>query len=382
MLKICIVIPHFFPVPAVKGGAVEQLATFLADENEKKHMLDLTFISIKDAEAVKESYNYKNSKFYYISINQKKEEFNYAETDDTFMKYMKKVSDYLENNTFDYIIMMGGKKEHVIPSIPYEKRITYLHGYEIEKGLHKYYKKIIVVSDYIAKRYNEETDTPKNDVISLNNAIHIEYFDKKISQEEKEALRNKYNISKNDIVISFCGRTIKEKGIEELIKAFKTIDNIKQCKLLVVGNCNYAKQVKTAFEEKLISLAQDMKDKIVFTGFIPNKELYKIHNISNIAVIPSVFDEPFGLTVIEAMASGLPLIVSDAGAIPDIVDSNNAIIVKRGEDFITGLTSAMNKLIGNNSLCKKMAQHSSEMSKKYDTPQYFNNFVEILENIL
>ena len=159
------------------------------------------------------------------------------------------------------------------------------------------------------------------------------------------------------------------------------IKNIEKCKLLVVGNCNYAKQVKTPFEEELFKLAEEQKDKIIFTGFIPNKELYKIHHISDIAVIPSIFEEPFGLTVIEAMASGLPLITSDAGAIPDIVDAENAIVVKRGEDFVSNLTIALDKLIENKEMREKMGLHSKELAKKYDTPNYYNNFCEILYTI-
>ena len=124
-----------------------------------------------------------------------------------------------------------------------------------------------------------------------------------------------------------------------------------------------------------------MKDRIIFTGFVPNKELYKIHNISDIAVIPSIFEEPFGLTVIEAMASGLPLITSDAGAIPDIVDDSNAIIVKREDDFVNNLSIALDKLSSDKTLREKMGKHSTKLVQNYDTPNYYNNFCQILYDI-
>ena len=66
MLNVCIVMPIFFPVPAVRGGAVEQLATFLADESEKSHKINLTFISVYDELAIEASKKYKYSKFIYI----------------------------------------------------------------------------------------------------------------------------------------------------------------------------------------------------------------------------------------------------------------------------------------------------------------------------
>ena len=124
-----------------------------------------------------------------------------------------------------------------------------------------------------------------------------------------------------------------------------------------------------------------MKDRIIFTGFIPNKELYKIHHISDVAVIPSIFEEPFGLTVIEAMASGLPLITSDAGAIPDIVDDKNAIIVKRDKNFISNLSIALDRLACDKLLREEMGKHSEKLAQDYDTPNYYNNFCNILDNM-
>ena len=381
MLNVCIVMPRFFPVPAVRGGAVEQLATFLADESEKSHKINLTFISVYDELAIEASKKYKYSKFIYIPVKLKEEKYNYSKADDVLIEYMHNVEKVINENDFDYVIIQGGRKEHIIPSIPFHKRITYLHGPTIEKGLHEYYKSVLVVSHFIANCYYEQTDTPKECVIPLENAIHLEDFSKKISENEKIKLREQYHISKDDIVINFCGRTIAEKGVKELIQAFKQMQNVSKCKLLIMGNCNYAKQVHTPFEEELFKLAEEMKDRIIFTGFVPNKELYKIHNISDIAVIPSIFEEPFGLTVIEAMASGLPLITSDAGAIPDIVDDSNAIIVKREDDFVNNLSIALDKLSSNKTLREKMGKHSTKLVQNYDTPNYYNNFCQILYDI-
>lgn len=381
MLNICIVMPRFFPVPAVRGGAVEQLATFLADENEKNHKIDLTFISIYDELAIEESKKYNYSKFIYIPISLKEEKYNYSVADSVLAEYVNSVEKVIKDRKFDYVIIQGGRKEHIIPSVPYDKRITYLHGPVIEKGLHEYYRAIMVVSHFIANCYYKQTDTPKEYIIPLENAIHLEDFAKEISENEKKELKEKYNISKDDIVINFCGRTIAEKGVKELVYAFKQMKNVSKCKLIIMGNCNYAKQVKTPFEEELFEIAEEIKNKIIFTGFIPNKELYKIHNISNIAVVPSIFEEPFGLTVIEAMASGLPLITSDAGAIPDIVDDENAIIIKRNDNFVSNLSIALDKLVCDKNLCKKMGEHSREIVKEYDTPSYYNNFCNILYNM-
>ena len=54
--------------------------------------------------------------------------------------------------------------------------------------------------------------------------------------------------------------------------------------MLIVGNSAFGKKIQTEFDKELIRISQDIKDKIVFTSFVPNDDLYKIHNIADIAV--------------------------------------------------------------------------------------------------
>ena len=69
MKKICLIIPNVFPVPAVKGGACEQLVTDFINENEKYKKLDITVISPFDEEAEQRSKIYNYTKFKYIQVN-------------------------------------------------------------------------------------------------------------------------------------------------------------------------------------------------------------------------------------------------------------------------------------------------------------------------
>ena len=68
-MNLAVVTSGFLPIPATKGGAVENLVVNLINENEKKHNLDFTIFSIYDEKAIEESKKYKYAKFIFLKVN-------------------------------------------------------------------------------------------------------------------------------------------------------------------------------------------------------------------------------------------------------------------------------------------------------------------------
>lgn len=179
----------------------------------------------------------------------------------------------------------------------------------------------------------------------------------------------------------FIGRTIKQKGVKELILAFKQLKNLKKSKILIVGSANYGAKVKTPFDYELEEIAKDVEDKIKFTGFIDNTELYKIQNIADIAVVPSMWEELFGLVVPENMAAGLPLIVTKSGGIPEIVNDESAFVIEKNQDLVKNLSNKLDILIENPDLRKKMGEAGRKRAELFGMDNYLNNFYRIMEKI-
>ena len=145
-------------------------------------------------------------------------------------------------------------------------------------------------------------------------------------------------IDGKDFVYIFVGRIVPEKGIEVLIKTFiKLNQKYKNIKLLVVGSPNFKGKSKLDFYNQMQSLKNE---NIVFTGFVDNNLLYEYYALANVQVTPSLFEEPFGLTAIEALAMDKRIIVSDAGALPELVDKKYGKIVSR-KKFTKNLYIAM-----------------------------------------
>lgn len=384
-MKICLITPQFFPVPAVKGGAVEQLVSMLIEENEIYHKIDMTCVSVWDEKAEAISKNKKYTEFIYIPLKEEKNQLDCKKTDERFVNYMETVYEKIKEKTFDYIVICGGNVvgyKEMMKKIPYEKNIVYLHGTALmAQELQEAYKYFIVVSDYVGNIFKRSNILTPERIKVLKNGIDFKSFSQTISIEERRTLSEKYKIQQGDITIMFCGRTVKEKGIKELLLAFKNMKNKDNCKVIIVGNSNFANEVQTEYDRQLKEIAKEVNDKVIFTGFIPNKELYKIHQIADIAVVPSMFEEAFCLAVVEAMASGLPVITTDSGAIPEIVNEKCAFMIKRDEELIQNMTETLDRLSQDKELRIKMGQNGKKIAEKYNEHNYYLEFCKTIEEI-
>ncbi|MBQ8615803.1 MAG: glycosyltransferase family 4 protein, partial [Clostridia bacterium] len=160
----------------------------------------------------------------------------------------------------------------------------------------------------------------------FNNVLTSNTFNNKLNAEEKKSLMEKYNINENDYVVVYCGRLIKEKGIDVLIKAVKQL-NIENLKLLIIGESAFKNSSPTPFVEEIKTIIGDDK-RFIFTGFVDNKELYKYYSLANVQVIPSVWEEVAGIVALEGRAVGLPQIVTNSGGLTEYA-SKDAIVLDK-----------------------------------------------------
>jgi len=399
MTKIALVSPCILPLPNVRGGGVELLIQYFIELNEINHDFDLTVFSIKDFKAIRESKKYLFTKFVYIE----NEFFLFKYIKSTISKYIlklfkvllifrskyiKQIDKYLFTNDFDKLIVENCH-EFLISSQNNLNCDKYYHIHfndfrpdcktkmkELQTNAVKGYKRIVCISEFIKKQV--EKTTGQYNTVLLNNCIDTRKFTQ-ISKAEKDKLQDKYQISDDDIVILYSGRIISEKGILELILAFKKLCNNYPLKLLIVGAGTYSLNSNTTFIRKLKSLVSNIKEKVIFTGYIEHSEIHKIYNLCDFTVIPTLYcEEAAGLVAIEALASGKPVIISDSGGLPEYVNEDCSICVNRNKDFIFGLEQAIETLINNKDLRIIMGIEAIKLSKKFDMEEYYNNYKKIL----
>ncbi len=412
MKKIVMIVPNCLPIPAVKGGAVETLVTHIINENEKEKKVVLEIFSIADELTDKDKNKYKYTNIHYIKvpINKKLEKLKgkwNAFTSAVFKKnniiekciiygvikilninskmYLKKILKFLKNMKYDYLIIEGGTLNDyhmTLRNIPYEKKIAHLHSrIKANNILVSDYKYFISVSEYVKKELIKDKRIKSQQVKVLENCVDADDFNKKITKEERVEIRNKYGIKENDIVLIYCGRTVKEKGIKELIEAYKMLNNNENIKLLIVGSSQFGNNVKTNYDKELQNLSKDISENIIYTGFIHNKELYKMYQIADISVVPSICEEAFGLVIVEAMYNKLPIITTKSGGIPEIVNNNCAYILDKNEELVINIKNSIEDLIENPQKRNLMGENGYQIVQKYNTKEYYKNFIKIIQEI-
>lgn len=220
-------------------------------------------------------------------------------------------------------------------------------------------------------------DSDHNNYIVLRNKVDKQKFMVSLSEQKKEKIRNKYNLGVEDVVFLFCGRFNEEKGIRELLKAFEMMT--KNAKLLIVGGYYYGSGMISPFEQEMYKLVEEkLKDKVQFTGQVEYNMMPEIYAIADVVVIPSMWDDPAPLTVIESLSSGKALITTDSGGIPEYADSDTSIILRRDNRIINKLTESMDILVEDVSRRKNMEQAALLKTEDWTVEMFYKDFCNIL----
>lgn len=392
-MKIAILTCGILPIPAVQGGAVENLIDFYLEYNNKKRLHDITVFSPLDAEAETHSalssdvnhYTFIDTTNMKARIGRRIFKFTHSPSDyyNYFIEYyFEKVYRQLKRVDYDYIILENCPGyAYKLSQRGYNNLILHLHN-ELLHSNSKYHDiifnslvKVLTVSDFIKKRVS--TIQPSEKIQTVYNGIDIHHFS---ARESSEVNRQTIGFSETDFVIVYSGRINKDKGVSELIDAMLQLEKFPTIKLMILGSSFFNDSTgEDVFINNLKNKAEAIKDRIVFTGFIPYRQVPAYLHIADIAVLPSMWEEPFGLTIVEALAAGLPLITTRSGGIPEICEGIATIVDK--ENVVNNLATAILDLYQHPEKREQMAKASIERARLFDKETFARNFFEALENI-
>ncbi len=201
-------------------------------------------------------------------------------------------------------------------------------------------KKIYCVSNYIKKRFLEGIDDNLNKVVVLYNGVkRLQNF---MPKKQKQ--------------IIFVGRIVKEKGVDLFAKSICEIyPHFKDWNFKIVGSPKLGINVFDEFSKKIKKDFESLGHRAKMIGFINSKDLNKIMSKTSIIVIPSVWNEPFGLVAVEAMSNGIAIIASRSGGLPEIIRRNGILIDEIDEKKIS---NELLKLMTDASLLKDFQKKS------------------------
>jgi len=207
----------------------------------------------------------------------------------------------------------------------------------------------------------------KNKIFEVPNGIELKKFRENAVKVKK--LKEKYSLGKN--VILYVGRIHKSKGLEYLVRAVKNID----CQVFLVG-----KDFEYMDELKKLAESLGIGEKIIFTGPVSEGELVASYFASDLFALPSEH-EGFGIVVIEAMATGLPVVVSDRGSLPYIVENGkNGFVVPFGN--VRELGRKLELILKNEKMRKEISKENKLKAMKYDWGDIVNKYENIYKKVL
>jgi len=229
---------------------------------------------------------------------------------------------------------------------------------------------ILAVSKYIANGIIQRSPSALKKVHVLYSGANLNKFHPRVDSKTKE-----------ETSVLYTGRLNPDKGVLELIKAMKLVlADFPEAHLKVVGSFWFNDNRLTPYIEKLIDCSKEITDFVEFTGFIPNDKLPEIYASAFLFVAPSIWNEPCGLTVLEAMASGLPIVSSQRGGIPEIV--GDAGILVEPEDTVA-LANAIGKYLKDRLFAKEMGIRARRRVEKYFTwEKTAQGLVQILSDLI
>lgn len=229
----------------------------------------------------------------------------------------------------------------------------------------RYPHKIIAVSK-AAKAFIEHfTDTP---IEVIPNGVDDKLF---TPNWDKEELKAQFGIEGK--VVLYVSRMSYRKGPHVLLNAFSEIED---ATLVMVGSGELLPFLRA--QAKFLGI----EDRVKFLGYVNSKMLPKIFGMADVFVLPSITAEAFGIVILEAMASGLPVVATNVGGIPEIIrESESGLLVSPGNEL--ELRNAIEKLLLDDNLREWFGNNGREaVEEKYSWDKVAERIEKTYEEVL
>ncbi|MGG3944048.1 glycosyltransferase family 4 protein [Peribacillus psychrosaccharolyticus] len=359
-MKVLMICTEKLPVPAVLGGAVQTYIAGILPHLSKNHKITVLGISdpsLPDQEIL--------DNVRYIRVPGK-----ILET------YQLGVVNFIETESFD-LIHIFNRPRLVLPvrkAAPHSKITLSMHndmftlkkikpeeaGAVLEELSH-----IVTVSNYVGKVIKTLYPQAASKIQTVYSGVDTDRFlpgDHPKMKTIRDELRREHGLE-NKTVILFAGRLSKNKGVDRLIKALpdlaKKFDDLA---LVIVGSNWFSQDKVTDYIVYIRSLAEKLTIPVVNTGFVSSSEIQNWFAASDVFVCTSVWEEPLARVHYEAMSAGLPIVTTERGGNPEVIQVNvNGVIVKNPENP-DNFTEQISSLLTNKSLMKSMGERGRELA--------------------
>ena len=400
MKRLAIIPPSDSPIPAIDGGAIETLTTYFLEENEKNPTFLIDVYCLENVKLNDVNYKFTNilqvpkpfalklNKLFFSLLNKI---YSFFKIDKAFFYFDKQVAKYINYHmNYDYILVENNMNvfEYICRyRNGSEKLFFHLHNdilnspYKSERLCRLVYdksEKIFCASDYLYERFNSFVGINELKKIKLlTNCIDFNLF--KFSDEVKvNYLKKSFGIGTNDFVILYSGRITPEKGVLELVQAISMIEKKVNLKCVIIGDSWFGTKTESNYLSRIKDITKG-DNRYIFVGRVAYDEINLYYQIADLTVIPSKWEEPFGMVALESLAMGCPILIAEKGGLKSIPNTKCGFIIDESKGLTKGIYDSLKYIINiypTISYSLKNEAINRAHSNYYGTGKYFELFVK------
>ena len=209
-------------------------------------------------------------------------------------------------------------------------------------------------------------------VAAVSNGVDLSNFK---PGKAKESIYKEYKISSDKKILLYVGRVDPEKKVEAIIKAYmKARNKLPKTEMIIVGDG--VDRIRLEQLVKRNGLDNDVK----FLGRVMPPDLYELYKIGDVFVTASEIVTQ-GIVLIEAAATGLPLIAVDRGAVSEVCrDGENGYLCEPGN--IDEMSSAMVKILSDDKMIKRFSEQSLKIANEHNFEKTLDSFINIYNHVI
>ncbi|HML94121.1 MAG TPA: glycosyltransferase family 4 protein [Thermodesulfobacteriota bacterium] len=243
--------------------------------------------------------------------------------------------------------------------VPARDWIPLMLQMKLFRSWHGVFDSIMANSDWVRKRLAEEGIEP---VEVLRYGVESVGEEAPLSEEPTAV---------------FAGRLVKEKGVDVLLRAFgKVSAKVPAARLVIAGDGPERKNLE-ALASRL-----NLTPSVRFAGYLQQEEMNDALKGAWVQVIPSLWDEPFGIVAIEAMARGAPVVASSSGGLGEIIEPGvDGFLVPPGDADV--LSEKLTALLTDKNLAASMASSARKAaSGRFSEEAFLRQLLGIYDSVL
>ena len=182
----------------------------------------------------------------------------------------------------------------------------------------------IAVSDGVRQRFLAQSrpwETELTDWRTIYNGIDVAQFNRGVREIDEQSARDRWGVSEDDLVYVNISRYVPAKAQTDAIRAMSgVVRSIPDARMVIAGGG----QLERLLQRAVANL--DLEDHVTLAGRVSDRSIYELYSIADVFVFPSIH-EGFGIVLLEAMASELPVVATDIPGVRDVVSNDTGVLV-------------------------------------------------------